>query len=356
MSVAAVREYFAVAFRWQRRRQGTGYDKSRVVLALGATVGILLAGALGASSQPDRIARVGYLPSASEAPTAATPNPTLEALRQRLAELGRVDGREMVIEPRWDDGAVERLPALAAELVGANVDVLVTLGGVATRAAMQATSTIPIVFAVGTDPVAGGLVPNRERPGGNLTGFTSFDRAEVRPHLTILKEAIPGLARVAFLGDAAVSGEGSRAWVEEQARAVGLLAVSLRIRGPSADVDAALEAARRERAQAVLVLATPTTAQHRRRIAETAGRYRLPTLFVGAYEDAGGVLSYGISPRETGRRIADYVDDILKGVRPGTLPVERLVRNELIVNLAAARAVGVTIPPAVLKRADRVIQ
>ena len=233
-----------------------------------------------------------------------------------------------------------------------------TLGGVATRAAKNATSAVPIVFAVVIDPVAAGLVLDRQRPGGNRTGFTSFDPQEMRPHLEVLKEAIPGLARVAFLGDGGVPGspEASRAWDEQQARAVGLHAQTLRVRGPSPDLDGALEAARKAQAQAVLVLEMPATIEHRRRIAELAIRHRLPTLFVGSYGDSGGLITYGSSRGETGRQLAAYVDKILKGAQPGALPVERLTRHELIVNLETARSIGVTIPAALLKRADRVIQ
>ena len=253
---------------------------------------------------------------------------------------------------------MERLPELAAELVGLNVDVIVTLGGVATRAAKNATSTIPIVFAVVIDPVVAGLVSDRQQPRGNLTGFTSFDPQEMRPHLEVLKEAVPGLARVAFLGDGGVPGssEASRAWDEQQARAVGLQAQTLRIRGPNPDLDAAFEAAHRERAQAMLVLEMPATVEHRRRIAESAIRYRLPTLFVGNYGDTMGLIAYGTSRAETGRRLAAYVDKILKGAQPGALPVERLTHYELVINLETAGATGVTIPPALLERADRVIR
>jgi ABC-type uncharacterized transport system substrate-binding protein len=325
----------------------------RLVLLWLPAVGIVLASALATRAQPERVVRVGYLPSAAPAP--GTAGPTLEALRQRLAELSHVEGRNLVIDTRSTEGSLERLPALAAELVGANVDVLVTLGGVATRAAKNATSAIPVVFAVVVDPVAAGLVADGDRPGGNLTGFTSFDPQGVRPHLAVLKEAVPGLSRVAFLGDAAVAGDAARAWDEQQAASAGLQALSLRIRAPD-ELERAFEAVRREGAQAVLVLETPATVQHRRRIAETAIRHRLPALFVGAYEDAGGTLSYGTSPRETGRRLADYVDAILGGSPPATLPVERLVRFELVVNLRAARAIGLTIPPAVVRRADRVIE
>jgi putative ABC transport system substrate-binding protein len=329
-------------------------DLVRFVLALVPALGVVLGAAVLGAPQSGRIPRVGYLPSAG---TSGSAQPTLQAVRQGLAELGYVDGRDIVIEARWAEGRVERLPELAAELVGLNVDIIVTLGGVATRAAKNATSAVPIVFAMVIDPVAGGLVPDRRRPGGNLTGFTSFDPQEMRPHLGVLKEAIPGLARVAFLGDSGVPGspDASRAWDEQQAQAVGLHAQTLRVRRPSPDLEGAFEAARRAQAQAVLVLEMPATIEHRRRIAELAIRHRLPTLFVGSYEDSGGLIAYGTSRCETGRQLAAYVDKILKGAQPGALPVELLMRHELIVNLETARSIGVTIPPAVLKRADRVI-
>jgi putative ABC transport system substrate-binding protein len=283
--------------------------------------------------------------------------PTLQALREALAELGYVEDRNIHIEPRWAEGRVERLPVLAAELVRLGVDIIVTLGGVATRAAKNATSTVPIVFAVVIDPVADGLVGDWRRPGGNLTGFTSYEPRQVLPHLELLKEAIPGLVRVAFLGDGGVPGSpaASRAWDEQQARAVGLQAQSLRVRGPSPDLEAAFEAARRE-AQAVLVLEMPATIEHRRRIAELAITHRLPALFVGSYGDAGGLIAYGTSRGESGRHIAAYVARILQGAQPGALPVERLTRHELIVNLETAGSIGVTIPSSLLERADRVIR
>jgi putative ABC transport system substrate-binding protein len=330
-------------------------DLTRIALAVVPALGVVVSASLSSEQSPSRMPRVGYLPSAG---SAAGTNPSLQALRTGLAELGYVDGRNIVVEARGPEGRMERLPELAAELVRLNVDVIVTLGGVATRAAKNATSTIPIVFAVVIDPVVAGLVPDRQQPGGNLTGFTSFDPQEMRPHLEVLKEVVPGLARVAFLGDGGVPGspEASRAWDEQQARAVGLQAQTLRIRGPNPDLEAAFEAARRERAQAMLVLEMPATVEHRRRIAETAIRYRLPTIFVGNYGDTMGLIAYGTSRAETGRRLAAYVDKILKGVQPGALPVERLTHYELVINLETAGATGVTIPPALLERADRVIR
>lgn len=264
--------------------------------------------------------RLGYLPSASTAPTPTTPSQALGHLRDGLAALGYVEGRDLTIEPRW-----------------------------------AATSTIPIVFAVVVDPVAAGLVPNRERPGGNLTGLTSFDPDQLQPHLEILKQAVPALRRVAFLGDRDISGESFGAWDRQQAQAAGVHGQPLRIRGTDPDIDGAFDAARAERADAMLVLEMPATIEHRRRIADAAIRYRLPTLFVGGYEDSGALIAYGTSRADQGHRLAGYVDRILEGATPGTLPVERLARYELIVNLATASAIGVTLPPGLIARAECVM-
>lgn len=303
---------------------------------------------------PAGMPRIGYLPSAA---TSARAGPTLTAFRQGLADRGHIEGRDFGLAIRSPEGRLDRLPDLATGLVGLPVDLLVTLGGAATRAAMNATATLPIVFAVVVDPVAAGLVPDLRRPGGNLTGFTSFDPREMRPHLELLKAALPGLARVLFLGDGRVPGspEASRAWDQAQARAVGLQAHSLRIRGPEPDLEGALAAARQAGAEAVLVLEMPATIEHRHRIGEVALRHRLPALFAGGHADTAGLLAYGTSPGETGRRLADYAHRIVKGARPGDLPVERLTRHELTVNLATARALGLTLPAALLDRADRVL-
>jgi putative ABC transport system substrate-binding protein len=315
----------------------------------------VIVGAVAGARPSGRISRVGYLPSAG---TSASAQPTLQALRQGLRELGHLDQRDLIIEPRWAEGRMEQLPQLAAELAGIHVDVVVTLGAVATRAAKNATAAIPIVFAVVIDPVAAGLVPDWQRPGGNLTGVTSFDPQEMRPHLELLKEAISGLVRVAFLGDGGLPGsspEVSRAWDERQARAAGLQAQSLRVQGPRPDLEGAIATARREQAEALLVLEMPATIEHRRRIAEPATSYRLPTLYVGSYGDSGGLIAYGTSRDETGRQLAAYVDKILKGAQPGALPVGRLMHHELIVNLETARSIGIAIPSSLLERADRVI-
>ena len=319
-----------------------------VILALGSVLGVALSGA----QQPGKMTRVGFL-GTGPAPTPATPYAPLREFRQGLDELGYVDGRDVVIETRWADGRIDQLPALAAELVGLKVDIIVGVGAVVGRAAKSATTTIPIVMAVVIDPV--NLVAHLERPGGNLTGLTTFDPQEARKKLELLEEVVPGLARVALLGDQALRDTLAKGHAE-QARALGLQPQSLTIAGASPDLEAVFQAIRREDADALLVLDLPATVIHRKRIAELAAQQRLPTLFAGGLSDAGGLLSYGTRVTEAARRLAAYVDRIVKGAQPADLPFEVVVRPELIVNLKTAQEIGVTIPPEVLKRADRVIQ
>jgi putative tryptophan/tyrosine transport system substrate-binding protein len=309
-------------------------------------------GVAAEAQQPGKMTRVGFLDT-GPAPTPATSYAPLQAFRQGLDELGYVDGRDVVIETRWAEGRIDQLPALAAELVGLRVDILVGVGAVVARAAKSATTTIPVVMAVVIDPVEDGLVANLERPGGNLTGLTTFDPQEARKKLALLQEVVPGLARVAILGDQAVRDTKGHA---EQARALGLQPQSLTIAGASPDLEAVFQAIRREHADALLVLELPATVMHRKRIAELAAQQRLPTLFAAGSSDAGGLLGYGTRVTEAARRLAAYVDRIVTGAQPADLPFEVVVRPELIVNLKTAQEIGVTIPPEVLKRADRVKQ
>jgi len=315
-----------------------------VILALGSVISV----AHSEAQQPGKMTRVGFL-GPGPAPTLATPYGPLQAFRQGLSELGYVDGGDVVIETRWAEGRIDQLPALATELVGLRVDILVGVGAVVARAAKSATTTIPIVVAV--------VIDHRKsswwEPGGNLTGLTTFDPQEARKKLALLQEVVPGLARVALLGDQAVRDVRGYA---EQARALGLQPQSLTIAGASPDLEAVFQAIRREHADALLVLDLPATATHRKRIAELAAQQRLPTLFWGGSSDAGGLLGYGTRVTEAARRLAAYVDRIVKGAQPADLPFEVVVRPELIVNLKTAQEIGVTIPPEVLKRADRVIQ
>jgi putative ABC transport system substrate-binding protein len=318
-----------------------------------SAVGLILIAVLFAlcaaaeAQQPGKMTRVGFL-GTGPAPTPATPDGPLQAFRQGLDELGYVEGRDVVIETRWAKGRVDQLSALAAELVGLRVDILVGVGAVVARAAKSATTTIPIVMAVVIDPV--NLVA--ERPGGNLTGLTTFDPQEARKKLALLQEVVPGLARVAILGDQAVRDTMGHA---EQARALALQPQSLTIAGASPDLEAVFQAIKREHA-ALLVLELPATVIHRKRIAELAAQQRLPTLFAGGLSDAGGLLGYGTRITEAARRLAAYVDRIVKGAQPADLPFEAVMRPELIVNLKTAQQIGLTIPPNVLARADRIIR
>ncbi len=320
---------------------------TRVVMIVILALGAILAPAK--SQQPAKIPRVGFLSPLDRSA------PNFEAFRQGLADLGYVEGRNIVIEPRFAEGQYERFPELFAELLRLKVDVVVVTGAVTARAAKKAVTDIPIVFAVVVDPVADNVVPSLERPGGNLTGVTSFDPQQATKQLELLKEVIPGLRRVAVLGDQGVS-EALMKASEEQARALGLQTQRFRVAGPSPDLEGVFAAIRQEHADALLILEEPVLGVHANKIAELAARDRLPTMFAPSRVAAGGLIAYGTSQVAAIRRMAAYVDKVLKGAKPGELSVETVTRYELIVNLKTARAIGVTIPPELLTRAGRVIQ
>ncbi len=314
-----------------------------VILALGAVL------APAEAQEAARTPRIGFL-----APQGRS-LPLFDAFRKGLADLGYVESRNVVIEPRFAEGQYERFPDLFAELVRLKVDVIVVTGAVTARAAKKAVTDIPIVFAVVVDPVADNVVPSMERPGGNLTGVTSFDPQQAKKQFRLLKEAIPGLKRVAILGDQGVS-EALMKASEGQAKEVGLQTQRLRVAAPNPDLEGAFAAFKQEHADALLVLEEPLLGVHAKRIAELAARDRLPTMFPPSRVAAGGLIAYGTSQVEAIHRMAAYVDKVLKGTKPGELSVETVNRYELIVNLKTAAEIGVTIPPEVLKRADRVIQ
>ena len=301
------------------------------------------------AQQGPKIPRVGFL-----APQGRS-LPLFDAFRQGLADLGYVEGRNVVIEARFAEGQYERFPDLFAELVRLKADVLVVTGAVTARAAKKAVTDIPIVFAVVVDPVADSVVASLERPGGNLTGVTSFDPQQATKQLEILRKVIPGVRRVAVLGDQGVS-EALMTASEQQARALGLQSQRLRVAAPNPDLEGAFAAMKREHADALLVLEEPVPGVYAKSIAELAARDRIPTMFAPSRVAAGGLIAYGTSQTEAIRHMAAYVDKILKGATPGELSVETVTRYELIVNLRTAREIGVTIPSEVVTRADQVIQ
>lgn len=299
--------------------------------------------------QASRMPRVGFV-----APQGRS-LPLFDAFRQGLNDLGYIDGQNILIEARFAEGHYERFPDIFAELLKLKVDVLVVTGAVTARAAQKAAPEAPIVFAIVVDPVADKVIASMDRPGGNTTGVTSFDPHQATKQLELVKEVIPGLKRVAILGDQGVSEALIKA-SEDQALALGLQPQRLRLAGPDPDLQSAFDAIRQQHADAVLVLEEPLLGVYASQIAELAAKARLPALFPPSRVAAGGLIAYGTSQTAAIRHMTAYVDKILKGARPGDLPAEAVTRYELIVNLKTAEAIGVTIPPDVLKRADRVIQ
>jgi putative ABC transport system substrate-binding protein len=282
-----------------------------------------------------------------------------EAFRQGLRELGYVEGKTIVIEWRSAEGQLERLPSLAAELVRLRVDVIVTAGPLPTRPAKAATVTIPIVITNDNDPVANGFVASLARPGGNITGLSTLSPEIYGKQLELLKEIVPRLSRVAVLGDSAEPGHAQA--LRETERAARTLRVQLQyldVHGPS-DIETAFRAARAGRADAVLTLTSAVLRSHRKQVVDLAATSQLPVMYFSTspgFAAGGGLMSYGASLTDMDRRAATFVDKILKGAKPADLPVEQPTRFEFIINLKTAKALGLTIPPSVLARADEVIE
>jgi putative tryptophan/tyrosine transport system substrate-binding protein len=335
------------------RRRFVGGSLSAGGLALLTGCGMALPWA-----QPStRVARVGWMTLIrSDDPARAL---YMDGFRQGMREHGWAEGPQYELDSRAAEGQSERLPGLVAELVRRGPDVLVAAGGYPTvRAAMDATNTIPIVFpAYGGDPVADGIVASLAQPGGNVTGLVSSAREITGKRLELLKAIVPGLSRVAVLWNAA-SGAVASDWQETQAAAevLGMRIVSLAIRGPE-DLDGALQAAAGEAPEALSVLPDAVTLTQRARIIDFAAQNRLPAIYaIREIAQDGGLMVYGPSLRDLFRRTATFVDKILKGTKPADLPVERPTTFDFIVNLKAAQALGLTIPPSVLQQATETIQ
>jgi putative ABC transport system substrate-binding protein len=314
---------------------------------------LLTTASLAAAQQSTRMPRIGFLVATNPSVTSAR----IEAFHQGLRALGYVEGTSIVIEFRFAEGKLARVPALAAELVSLNVDVIVTGGATDTRAAREATKTIPIVKAQDNDPVAGGHVASLARPGGNVTGLSTLAPEISGKQLELLKEIVPKLSRVAVIGTSTNSGNAEK--LKEVDLAAGALKVKpqhLDILDPK-DIDAAFRAASKGRADAVLVLGTPILTLQRRQVVDLAAKHRLPAIYSRPeFVEAGGLMAYGVSFTDLFRRAATYVDKILKGAKPADLPVEQPTKFELIINLKAAKQIGLTIPSNVLARADSVIK
>jgi len=306
------------------------------------------------AQQPRKVPRVGLLASGSS----ATDAPRMEAFRQGLRELGYVENQNIVIEYRYAEGKTERFPDLAAELVHLKVDAIVAAGATATRAAKKITTLIPIIMSNVTDPVELGLVTSLAHPGGNITGLTNLAPEVGGKRLELLKETVPNLSRVAVLGDP-TSPSHAIGWreTESAAKSLGVQVQSLEVRPPNPDFEGAFAAIARDHSNALLTLSQPLIVVHRKQIVDFTLKRRIPAIFHSEdFIEAGGLMSYAPNIAAMWRRAAVIVDKVLKDTKPADIPVEQPTKFEFIVNLKAAKQIGLTIPPNVLARANNVIR
>jgi putative ABC transport system substrate-binding protein len=327
--------------------------KRAAVPSILVAVVLLAVGVIAEAQQASKVPRLGFLSGVLPSTNATR----VEAFRQGLRELGYVEGRNIVIEYRYAEAKLDRLPALAAELVRLKVDVIVSAAPPGTRAAKQATATIPIVMAFDDDPVGSGFVASLARPGGNITGLSALSPEISGKQLELLKEIVPNLSRVGVFGDVTRPGiPQSLREINVAADAFGVQVQYLEVRGPT-DIETAFRAATKERANAVVVLGSPVLNSQQEQVVALAAKSRLPVIYSNLeFVEAGGLMSYGVNFPDLSRRAATYVDKILKGAKPADLPVEQPTKFAFIINLKAAKQIGLTIPPNVLARADKVIK
>jgi putative ABC transport system substrate-binding protein len=322
--------------------------KKLLALVVGALSTALCA---PAAAQKTKIPRIGYLVSSS-----ADLGPSL--LRQSLRDLGYLEGENIALEYRYLEGKFDRSPQLAAELVQLKVDLIFAAFLPGLRAVKEATKTIPIVMVTFVDPVASGLIDSLAHPGGNITGVASLRRDLSGKRLELLQEVIPAKSQVALLWDKNAPGPVmSFKEYETAAAALKIRLQSIEVRGPDPDLDGVFQALAKSRAKALVLVANPVLAPHKERIASVANRNRLPSMCESTeYVEAGCLMAYSANQPDLYRRAAIYVDKILKGAKPADLPVEQPTKFELVINLKAAKQIGVTIPQSVLYKADRVIK
>jgi putative tryptophan/tyrosine transport system substrate-binding protein len=317
-------------------------------------IGLIVASIhLADAQQATKIPRIAYLGSASPSAIALR----TEAFRQRLRELGYVEGKNIIVEFRYGEEKLDRIPNLAKELVGLNVDVIVTAGGTSTRSAREATSTIPIVMVQDNDPVGNGFVASLGRPGGNITGLASLAPEISGKRLELLKEIVPKLSRVAVLGASTNPGNAQSLTETELAgRQFGLQLKYFDVRHLK-DIENGFQDAAKERTDAVLLLVSSVLNSYRTQVVELAAKNRVPAIYPFIdFVEAGGLMSYGVSFIDLHRRAANYVNKILKGSKPADLPVEQATKFELVINLKAAKQIALAIPANALARADKVIK
>src|SRR5215470_16078149 len=325
---------------------------NRNVFSIVLGLSLLAFSVLAEAQQPKKVPRIGYLSAGSP----STRQYSIDAFRQGLHDLGYTEGKNIVIECRYAEGKLDRLPGLAAELVRLKVDLIVSAGPAVTRAAKQATMTIPIIMAFDDDPIGSGFATSLARPGRNITGLSTLSPETSGKQLELLREIVPKLSRVAVIG-----GDVTRPGNPQVLREINVAADALRVqvqylevRGPK-DIEIAFRSASKDRVDSVLVLTSTLLFLQRRQIADLAANNRLPAIYARQeYVEDGGLMSYSASITDLFRRAATYVDKILKGAKPADLPIEQPRKFEFVINLKAAKQIGLTIPPSVLARADKV--
>jgi putative ABC transport system substrate-binding protein len=326
--------------------------RGKIFFWLLATV-LLTTASIARAQQSTKVPRVGFLITSSPSVIA----PRMDAFQQGLRALGYEEGKNIAIERRYAEGKLDRLAELAAELVRINVDVIVTSGPTATRPAKGATSTIPIVMTFDDDPVGSGFIASLARPGGNVTGLSTLAPEISGKQLEILKEIVPRLGRAFVVGTSTREGTAQNLKELELAAAAFAIKVQYLDIQNSKDIESAFRAAAKERPDALIVLQSPVFNPRRAQIAELAIKAHLPAAYPRReFVDEGGLMSYGVSISDLDRRAATHVDKILKGAKPAELPVEQPTKFEFIINLKAAKQIGLTIPPTVLAKADRIIR
>jgi len=327
-------------------------SKSHFGLALFATLFVLCASAQ--AEQLTKVRRIGFLDRST-----ASSSVLFLVLRQELSKLGWVEGKNITIEYRFADQKIERLPHLAAELVRLKVDVIVTGGSAPTRAAKEATATIPIVMAQAPDPVRNGFVTSLAHPGGNVTGLSGLSYELSTKRLEVLKDAVPKLARVGLLwarGDS-ITTDLALKELRPAALALKLKLEEIETQPDPKGLESAFQTAKHKQVNAIMTTGARPFFAERKRIVELAGKYRLPAIyFEKEFVEAGGLMSYGADEADSYRRAAGYVDKILKGAKPANLPIQQATKFEFVINLKAAKQIGLTIPNRVLERANQVIR
>jgi putative ABC transport system substrate-binding protein len=335
-----------------RKQKGARPMIRRIVIWLLTTV-FLASASFAEAQQAKKVARIGFLSFGSGSSMADR----VDAFRQGLREHGYIEGQNIFLEYRYAEGNQNRLREFAAELARLKVDAIVTGGSIATRPAKEATNAIPIIMAYDFSPVESGIVASLARPGGNITGLTSLAAELSAKRLELLKEAVPKLTRVAvFVNPSEASYAKALKECETVAKSLGLSLQSLKVRSPE-DIDIGFQAATKNRAGALMVMGDPVTFTNRKRVVDLVIKNRLPSIHGQIqFVEAGALMAYGADEADMYRRSATFVDKILKGAKPADLPVEQPIKFEFIINLKAAKQIGLTIPPNVLARADRVIK